>query len=84
MNVLKGKALQAAAIELAQAGIRPLMIAETLGRRATTISSALSHARAAGIDVPRYPAGDPGPEAAARTQAGRVPGRGVEAPLRQP
>ena len=70
-DMLKRKALTAAAIELAQAGVRPGGIAETLGRKPSTIGAALSHARAAGIDVPRFSPGKPGPEAAARTHACR-------------
>ncbi len=69
--MLTGQALQAAAVELARAGMRPSLIAEHLGRNPATVSAALSHARAAGADVPRYPPGKPGPEAAARTQAQR-------------
>ena len=69
--MLKGQALTTAAVELAQAGTRPGRIAEILGRKATTIGAALSHARAAGIDVPLYPPGKPSPEAAARTKARR-------------
>ncbi len=69
--MLKGRALTRAAVDLAQAGTRPTVIAEILGRKPTTICAALSHARAAGVEVPRFSPGKPGPEAAARTQACR-------------
>ncbi len=69
--MLKGKVMQDAAVELARSGMRPSLIAETLNRRATTISAALSHARAAGVDVPRYTPGKPGPKATAGAQARR-------------
>ena len=71
MNVLKGRALQAAAVEFAQAGMRPSLIAEVFGRKPTTICAALSHARAAGVDVPRFSPGKPSPKAAARMQTRR-------------
>ena len=61
--MLKGPHLQAAAVELARAGVRPVLIAEVLGRKATTVCAALSHARTAGVDVPRYAPGKPGPKA---------------------
>ena len=67
--MLKGKAMQGAAVDLARSGMRPGLIAETLGRKSTTICAALSHARAAGANVPLYKPGKPGPKAAARSQA---------------
>lgn len=58
MTVLKGLELQAAAVRLAQDGLRPAQIAVRLTRKPGTISAALSGARAAGIAVP---CGRPGP-----------------------
>ncbi len=69
--MLRGRELQAAAVELAKSGMRPTLIAETLNRKQTTICAALSHARADGVDVPRFSPGKPGPAVAARMQARR-------------
>ncbi len=69
--MLKGQALTQAAVDLARAGMRPVLIAEVLGRKATTVCAALSHARAAGTDVPLFSPGKPGLKAAARVQARR-------------
>ena len=69
--MLKGQAMTQAAVDLARTGIRPTLIAEILNRKPTTISAALSHARAAGSDVPLFSPGKPSPKTADRTQARR-------------
>lgn len=51
--MLKGFKLQAKAVRLAQNGLRPAQIAKRLGRKSGTIAAALSHARSAGIAVPK-------------------------------
>lgn len=52
MHTYIGAELRAAAVHLTHEGLRPAEIATLLGHKSTTISSTLSRARSAGVDVP--------------------------------
>ena len=59
MENVRTTTLRDAAVELACNGMRPMQIAERLGRPVKSISISLSKARRAGIVVPRYRPGRP-------------------------